>query len=265
MNTPAAAPSPTPIVQLTGVSRAFTTPDGQTFTAIQDVNLTVEDVPGRGELRAVLGPSGCGKSTMLNLIAGLDRPTQGSVLVDGKEVTGPGPERGMVFQSYSSMPWLSVLDNVAYGLKLRGMPSQERQDRARDLIKRVGLEKHVNKYPSELSGGQKQRVAIARTLACSPRIILMDEPFGALDVQTRLEMQHMMLDLQRDLQPTILFITHDIDEAVYLSDRIYVFSSSPGTIHATFDVDLPERTPQVKLSTAFRRYEHLCLDALHAT
>jgi NitT/TauT family transport system ATP-binding protein len=254
----------TPIVEIKDVWREYTTPDGGTFTAIKDVNLVITDVTGKGEMRAVLGPSGCGKSTMLNMIAGLDKPTRGTVKVDGKIVEGPGPDRGMVFQSYSSMPWLTVLDNVAYGLKLRGMGREEREALAMTFIKRVGLEVHAHKYPTDLSGGQKQRVAIARTLACSPRIIIMDEPFGALDVQIRLEMQNMMLAISEDLQPTILFVTHDIDEAVYLSDRVYVFSSGPGTIIHELPIELGHpRTPEVKQSARFRKYELELLDVLH--
>jgi NitT/TauT family transport system ATP-binding protein len=254
----------TPIVEIKDVWREYPSPDGKTFTVLKDLNLTITDIAGKGEMRAVLGPSGCGKSTMLNMIAGLDMPTRGTVKVDGKIVEGPGPERGMVFQSYSSMPWLSVLDNVAYGLKLRGMARAEREELAMKFIKRVGLEVHAQKYPTDLSGGQKQRVAIARTLACSPRIILMDEPFGALDVQIRLEMQNMMLDIAEDLQPTILFVTHDIDEAVYLSDRVYVFSSNPGTIAHEVAIELGHpRTPAIKQSARFRKHEIDLLEILH--
>ncbi len=192
---PAAPEGPVPIVQATDVSRKFISPDGEEFVAIKDVNLTIEDRPGKGEMRAILGPSGCGKSTLLNMIAGLDLPTTGSVKVKGKEVKGPGPDRGMVFQSYSSMPWLNVLDNVAYGLKLRGMKKKERHDRARELIKRVGLEGHESKYPHNLSGGMRQRVAIPRSLAASPDIILIDESCGSLDVSTGLAMQNFLLDI----------------------------------------------------------------------
>ena len=261
---PAAPKGPVPIVEATDVSRKFISPDGEEFIAIKDVNLTIEDRPGKGEMRAILGPSGCGKSTLLNMIAGLDLPTTGSVKVKGKEVKGPGPDRGMVFQSYSSMPWLNVLDNVAYGLKLRGMKKKERHDRARALIKRVGLEGHESKYPHNLSGGMRQRVAIARSLAVEPDIILMDEPFGALDVHTRLDMQNLILDIWEEREATILFVTHDIGEAIYLSDKIYIFSTSPGRIIEEMEIALPdERSRETKHSARFRRYEQVIMDKLH--
>ena len=262
---PAASPDKSPGGEVREVSREFVSPQGERFVAIRDVNLVIEDVPEHGEMRAVLGPSGCGKSTLLNMIAGLDTPTSGTVKVDGKIVAGPGPDRGMVFQSYSSMPWLNVLQNVAYGLKLRGMSRDEREERAHELIERVGLAGHENKYPGDLSGGMRQRVAIARTLAVRPRIILMDEPFGALDVHTRVEMQDMLLGILHELSPTILFVTHDIGEAIYLSDKIYIFSASPGTIAEVVDIDFTsaERTRELKHSARFRRYESLILERIH--
>ena len=254
----------TPIVEVTGVTRTFVSPEGEEFTAIKDVNLVIEDNPNRGEMRAVLGPSGCGKSTLLNMVAGLDKPSSGTVKVDGHEVTGPGPDRGMVFQNYSSMPWMNVLENVGYGLKLRGMARAERDERAHKLIQQVGLEGHEKKYPKDLSGGMRQRVAIARTLAVEPNIILMDEPFGALDVGTRVEMQDMLLRINLELQPTILFVTHDIGEAVYLADRIYIFSASPGTIVDEVVIDLPvERSRELKHSARFRKFESIILERIH--
>ncbi len=253
-----------PVVEVKGLTRTFTTSEGESFTAIKDVNLVIEDRPDRGEMCAVLGPSGCGKSTLLNMVAGLDMPTSGTVKVDGKSIEGPGPDRGMVFQNYSSMPWMNVLENVAYGLKLRGMSVNERHDRAKKLIDQVGLSGHELKYPKDLSGGMRQRVAIARTLAVEPNIILMDEPFGALDVSTRVEMQDMLLRINLELQPTILFITHDISEAVYLANRIYIFSASPGTIVDVIDVDLPiERDRTIKHSPRFRKYESMILERIH--
>ncbi len=255
----------TPIVALKNVTRTFVTPEGESFTAIEDVNLVVDDLPGRGEFRAVLGPSGCGKSTILNMIAGLDFPTEGTVEVMGVPVKGPGPDRGMVFQSYSSMPWLNVLQNVAYGLRIQGVGRKERQDRARELIARVGLEGHEKKYPRELSGGMRQRVAIARTLAVKPRIILMDEPFGALDVATRVEMQDLLLSIWDEMEATILMVTHDIGEAVYLADKIYILSSSPGTVVEEVTIQLPQpRHRQMKRSKRFRDYESMLLDRIHA-
>lgn len=254
----------TPIVEVSNITRTYTSPEGESFTAIKDVNLIIRDTPNRGEMCAVLGPSGCGKSTLLNMVAGLDVPTSGTVKVEGKIVEGPGPDRGMVFQNYSSMPWMNVLQNVAYGLKLRGMSKSERHGRAEKLIEQVGLSGHELKYPKDLSGGMRQRVAIARTLAVEPNIILMDEPFGALDVGTRVEMQDMLLRINLELQPTILFVTHDIGEAVYLADRIYIFSASPGTVVEEIDVDLPvERDRTIKHSARFRKYESIILERIH--
>lgn len=253
-----------PIVELRDVTRVFVDPDGSEHVAIKDVDLVIEDLPDKGEFRALLGPSGCGKSTILNLIAGLDSPTQGVVRVGGREVTGPGPDRGMVFQNYSSFPWLNVLKNVAYGLKIEGVPRAEREAKAADLIKRVGLAGHEKKYPQELSGGMRQRVAIARTLAVEPKIILMDEPFGALDVKTRVETQDMVLQVWEELEATILFVTHDIGEAVYMSDQIYVLSAGPGRIIEHLRIDLPHpRRRQLTRTDEFRHYEQRILDLIH--
>lgn len=255
---------PVPIVELKDVGRTFIDPDGNPHDAIKGVNLVIEDRPGKGEFRALLGPSGCGKSTILNLIAGLDTPTTGSVKVAGKTVTGPGPDRGMVFQSYSSMPWLNVLQNVAYGLKLQGVSTAEREAKAMDLIKRVGLSGHEAKYPQNLSGGMRQRVAIARTLAVEPQIILMDEPFGALDVRTRVETQDMVLEIWEELEATILFVTHDIGEAVYMSDEIYVLSAGPGRILEQLKIELGHpRTREVTRGAKFRAYEQRIIDLIH--
>jgi NitT/TauT family transport system ATP-binding protein len=204
-------------------------------TVIRDVTFSVRDLPGKGEFIAILGPSGCGKSTVLRLIAGL-RPhhpaTEGVVLVGGKPVEGPGSDRSMVFQDYTSFDNRSVEDNVAFGLECRGVAAAERRARAREWIAKVGLDvkRDVHKYPSELSGGMRQRVAIARTLILSPRIIMMDEPFGALDPTTRLHMQGLLVTLWKEAQATVFFVTHSIEEAVYLGDRVYVFSPAPGTI-----------------------------------
>ncbi len=205
------------------------------LTVIRDVTFSVPDLPGKGEFIAILGPSGCGKSTVLRLIAGL-RPhypaSEGTVLVGGKPVTQPGSDRSMVFQDYTSFDNRSVQDNVAFGLECRGMPAPERRALAREWITKVGLnvDRDATKYPSELSGGMRQRVAIARTLILSPRIILMDEPFGALDPTTRLNMQELLVSLWKEAQATVFFVTHSIEEALYLGDRVYVFSASPGTI-----------------------------------
>jgi len=219
------------------------------LTVIRDVTFSVPDLPGKGEFVCILGPSGCGKSTVLRLIAGL-RPqypaTAGTVLVSGKPVLGPGSDRSMVFQDYTSFDNRTVEDNVAFGLECRGVPAKERRERAREWIQRVGLDvtRDASKYPHELSGGMRQRVAIARTLALSPRIILMDEPFGALDPTTRLHMQGLLVDLWREAEATVFFVTHSIEEAVYLGDRVYVFSSGPGTILREMTVPGPEFPPK---------------------
>ena len=215
------------------------------FTAIKDVSFVVEDTPDRMEFVTILGPSGCGKSTVLRLIAGLTPqhpPTSGAVLVGGNPVVAPGADRGMVFQDYSSFDNRTVEDNVAFGLECRGVASDERRDRAREWIRKVGLDvdRDAGKFPNQLSGGMRQRVAIARSLILNPRIILMDEPFGALDPATRLRMQDMLVSLSREAQATVFFVTHSIEEAVYLGDRTYVFSSCPGTILKELAVPPPD-------------------------
>jgi NitT/TauT family transport system ATP-binding protein len=251
------------VLELRNVSKTFTHPDGKTFHAIRDVDLVVRDLPDSGEFRVFLGPSGCGKSTILNIVAGLLEPTSGQALLRGQPVSGPGPDRGMVFQSYSSYPWLTVLDNVAFGLKLRGVEREDREKVARTWIKKVGLEGSEKKYPNQLSGGMRQRVAIARTLAVKPEIILMDEPFGALDVQTRLGMQNLINELWEEIEGTILFVTHDIAEAVYLADKIHILSAAPGTIAREVDIDLPlHRTEDLKTTSRFRELESLVLKAI---
>ena len=251
------------VLELRNVSKTFTHPDGKTFHAIRNVDLVVRDLPDSGEFRVFLGPSGCGKSTILNIVAGLLEPTSGQALLRGQPVSGPGPDRGMVFQSYSSYPWLSVLDNVAFGLKLRGVERAEREKVARTWIKKVGLEGSEKKYPNQLSGGMRQRVAIARTLAVKPEIILMDEPFGALDVQTRLGMQNLINELWEEIEGTILFVTHDIAEAVYLADKIHILSAAPGTIVHEIDIDLPlHRTEDLKTTSRFRELESLVLKTI---
>jgi NitT/TauT family transport system ATP-binding protein len=230
------------------------------LTVIHDVTFTVEDLPGKGEFIAILGPSGCGKSTVLRLIAGL-RPhypaTTGTVLVGGGEISGPGSDRSMVFQDYTSFDNRTVEDNVAFGLECRGVSSKERREKAREWIQRVGLDvkRDAGKYPHELSGGMRQRVAIARTLALSPRIILMDEPFGALDPTTRLHMQALLVELWREAQATVFFVTHSIEEAVYLGDRVYIFSSAPGTILKEMRVPGPKFPPkEMQRKPEFMKY-----------
>jgi NitT/TauT family transport system ATP-binding protein len=263
MATPSKTAAAVNVLELKGVSKSFVNPDGRLFQAIKDVNLTIKDEPDGGEFRVFLGPSGCGKSTILNIVAGLFLPTEGEALVRGVRVMGPGPDRGMVFQSYSSYPWLTVLDNVAFGLMLRGVPRRDREASARSWIKKVGLEGCEKKYPRQLSGGMRQRVAIARTLAARPQIILMDEPFGALDVQTRLGMQNLINELWEEIEGTILFVTHDIAEAVYLADKIHILSANPGTIVDEVTVDLPlHRTEDLKNTARFRELETVVLDKI---
>ena len=236
----------TPVVEFRGVTKTYNFGEPNAFTAIKDINFVVEDVPGQGEFITVLGPSGCGKSTILRLIAGLEPqhpPTVGRVMVNGSPVRGPGADRGMVFQDYTSLDHRTVLDNVCFGLECQGVPRRERLERGRQWVRRVGLdvEKDLHKYPHELSGGMRQRVAIARTLILSPRIILMDEPFGALDPTTRMHMQDLLVDLWREVQATVFFVTHSIEEAVYLGDRVYLLSSTPGTILEELTVQPPDR------------------------
>ncbi|OFV86562.1 MAG: hypothetical protein A2V74_11030 [Acidobacteria bacterium RBG_16_70_10] len=253
------------VLELRKVGRTFVNPDGKEFHAIRDIDLAVPDLPERGEFRVFLGPSGCGKSTILNIVAGLIPPTTGEALLRGRPITGPGPDRGMVFQSYSSYPWLTVLDNVAFGLKLRAVPRDEREKTARIWIKKVGLAGAEGKYPHQLSGGMRQRVAIARTLAVKPQIILMDEPFGALDVHARLGMQNLINELWEEIEGTILFVTHDVAEAVYLADKIHILSAGPGTIVDEIQIDLPlHRTEELKRTERFRDLEQQVLDRIRA-
>ncbi len=207
----------------------------RSVTAIDEVSFSVY----RKEFVSVIGPSGCGKSTMIRILAGLEDSTKGEVRLDGRRVEGPGPERGMVFQGYTLFPWLTVRENVMFGPKLRGVSGKDTQEKAQEWLDIVGLAKFADHYPSQLSGGMKQRVAIARALANEPRILLMDEPFGALDAQTRAGMQSHLLRIWDTADLTVLFITHDLDEAVYLSDRIVVLAANPGRIAEIIEVPLP--------------------------
>jgi NitT/TauT family transport system ATP-binding protein len=205
------------------------------FTALQQLNFTVENQPDKGEFITIIGPSGCGKTTLFNLILGFLQPTEGELLVEGNPVDGPGRDRGMIFQKYSSFPHLTVLGNVLFGLKINRNGDSfggkaERHERAMAMIERVGLKGHERKYPHQLSGGQQQRVAIARTLVLQPRIILMDEPFSALDEPTRIEMQKLTVELWHHTHPTVFAITHSIAEAVYLGERVWIMTQAPGRI-----------------------------------
>jgi NitT/TauT family transport system ATP-binding protein len=222
-------------VEISDITRRFTRDDGESVPAIDGLTLSIGD----DEFISFVGPSGCGKTTLLRIIAGLDHADSGEVRVDGNRIEGPGPRVGMVFQEYSLFPWRSVLDNIAFGQEMRGVSKRVRHDTARHYIRLVGLEQFEKSYPYELSGGMRQRVAIARALANDPDLLLMDEPFGALDAQTRNKMQAELLTIWERSKKTILFVTHSVDEAVYLSDRIVVMSPRPGKIRCIVPVPIP--------------------------
>lgn len=218
------------------------------MTALNKVDLEIRE----NEFVCVIGPSGCGKSTLLNIIAGLIEPSQGKVFLDGEEIKGTGKERGVVFQQYALFPWLTVLENVKFGLKLQKLPDKEATEIAMRYIKSVDLEDFVNAYPKELSGGMKQRVAIARAYAVNPEVLLLDEPFGALDAQTRAQLQTELLNTWQTEKKTCFFITHDVDEAILLASRIIIMSARPGRIKQILDVDIPcPRTQETKNSAKF--------------
>jgi NitT/TauT family transport system ATP-binding protein len=232
----------------------------QAFEAVQDISLNVE----AGEFVCLLGPSGCGKSTLLGALAGHLLPSRGIIAVDGRAVDGPGAERGLVFQHHTLFPWRRVIDNVAFGLKMQGVPRAERRLRALELLELVDLKDFAQHYPAQLSGGMKQRVEIARVLINHPRVMLMDEPFGALDAQTRLMMQQLLLELWTRIKTTIVFITHDIDEALFLADRIVVMSPRPGRIIEKINVDFARpRDASLVTSHHFTQLKRHCLSLLH--
>jgi ABC-type nitrate/sulfonate/bicarbonate transport system ATPase subunit len=221
---------------------------GKSLTVLQDVNLSIHS----NEFVCLVGASGCGKSTLLNIIAGLIQPSKGQIFVDREPVLGPGPDRGMVFQSYTLFPWLTVADNIGFGLKLRNIPKCEYKSRVAHYLEVIGLTQFARAYPKQLSGGMKQRVAIARALANEPEVLLMDEPFGALDAQTKEQMQQFLFELWEQTHTTILMITHDIEEAVFLSQRTYIMSSHPGQIKEEVVIDLPkQRNLDIKLASEF--------------
>ena len=226
----------TPILRIESVTRTFRGPHGGNATqALSPIDFTVEE----NDFVTILGPSGCGKSTLLRIIAGLDHPSTGRVLLDGRPVVEPGPERGMVFQSYTLFPWLTVEENIRFGLRERGVPEAMQKERSDYFIARVGLRGFERHYPKQLSGGMQQRTAIARALANDPRIPLLDEPFGALDNQTRTQMQELLLGIWEASQKTVLFVTHDIDEAIFMANRIVVMSARPGRFKTELTVDMP--------------------------
>jgi NitT/TauT family transport system ATP-binding protein len=239
------------VIEFRNVCKVFNPGTIREYKALEGLSFTIDDLPGTGEIRAILGPSGCGKSTALNLLCGFREVmplTSGEILVRGKHVTGPGIDRGMVFQKYSSFPHLTVLQNVRFGLEVNrdilGIKEEEINKRALEWIEKVGLAQHKNKFAHQLSGGQQQRVALARTLVLKPRIILMDEPFSALDEPTRLEMQRLLIRLWKEVEATVLMVTHSITEAVYLGDCVWIFSNGPGKIVAEYK-NLPSPDPDI--------------------
>jgi NitT/TauT family transport system ATP-binding protein len=252
-----------PVIEFRNVTKTFNEGAPGQFTALEDVSFRIDDVPDYGEFIAVVGPSGCGKSTILNLIHGFSDvypPSAGEVLVRGQRVEGPGRDRGMIFQKYSSFPHLTVLENVTFGLELNqdelGLPRGEREARAREWIRKVGLAGHERKYPHQLSGGQQQRVAIARSLVLKPKIILMDEPFSALDEPTRFDMQKLIMDLWHEVEATVMIVSHSIAEAVYLGDRVWIMAAGPGRIAREFTDVIPKTRDadplQVQETPAFK-------------
>jgi NitT/TauT family transport system ATP-binding protein len=251
-----------------GLCKSFVTPSGQKVEAIRDITFDIEDVfsddeKDVGEFRVFLGPSGSGKSTILRIIAGLESPDKGTVTLQGSKIQSPGKDRGMVFQKYASFEWLTVQKNVEYGMKINGVDPKTRAEVAARLIKDVGLSGFENAYPQHLSGGMQQRVAIARTLAINPAVILMDEPFGALDAQTRGEMQSLLTDIWEKNASTVLFVTHDVEEAVFLADRIFIMSSRPGMIADDHEVPFGRpRNLALKEKREFREFQSKILDEL---
>ena len=235
-------------LSIQGVSRTFTSAKGVATQALLPVDFEVRE----NDFVTILGPSGCGKSTMLRIVAGLDSPTSGRVLLDGRPVEGPGADRGMVFQSYTLFPWLTIEQNIRFGLRERGMLESAQKERAAYFIAKVGLRGFEQHFPKQLSGGMQQRTAIARALANDPKILLMDEPFGALDNQTRVLMQELLLGIWESERKTVLFVTHDIDEAIFMANRVAVFSARPGRIKTELAVDLPHpRHYTIKTSPEF--------------
>jgi NitT/TauT family transport system ATP-binding protein len=242
--------SETAMISIEGVSKRFETSRDRQHLALSDISLSV----ARGEFVSILGPSGCGKSTLLYIVGGFIGQSSGAVIVNDKPVTGPGPDRGPVFQEFALFPWKTVLGNVMYGLEQRGVAKAEALARARELLAMVKLSGYENFYPKELSGGMKQRVAIARTLAYRPNILLMDEPFGALDAHTRTKLQNDLLGIWEKDRKTVLFVTHSVEEAVFLSDRVVMMTSSPGRIKDVITIDLPRPRERAQLLLN-RRYQ----------
>jgi NitT/TauT family transport system ATP-binding protein len=243
------------MIAIERLSKTFETQRGTSHLALADISLTIAG----GEFVSILGPSGCGKSTLLYIVGGFVPPSEGTVTVNGLPVTGPGPDRGPVFQEFALFPWKTVLGNVMYGPLQRGIGRAEAEEKARQLIQLVHLKGYENFYPKELSGGMKQRVAIARTLAYGPSILLMDEPFGALDAHTRKGLQNELLEIWERDRKTVLFVTHSVEEAVFLSDRVVVLTRAPGRIKETIAIDLPRPRRRAELLVD-RRYQTLVVD-----
>lgn len=232
---------------------------GNPLVAVDGVDLTIQD----GEFVTVVGPSGCGKTTMLNMLAGFESASRGDILLDGQPVTKPGPERAVVFQQASLLPWMTVAENIAFGLTLRDGPKNVNQDRLAAMVETMGLKGFESHKPYELSGGMQQRVAIARALITDPRILLMDEPFGALDAQTRSDMQRFLLSLWKKLKPTVFFVTHDVEEAILLADRVLVMTPRPGRVASDMTIDLPRpRKWDLVLGREFNEYKRQILKVL---
>jgi len=240
------------MIEIDHVSQRFQTSGRRSHLALSDISLDIAD----GAFVSILGPSGCGKSTLLYIVGGFVKPTEGVARVKGKLITGPGPDRGPVFQEFALFPWKTVLGNVMYGMLQQGMKKSEADARGRGLLEMVGLKGYETFFPKELSGGMKQRVAIARTLAYDPAVLLMDEPFGALDAHTRTRLQNDLLDIWDRQRKTVLFVTHSVEEAVFLSDKVVVMSRSPGTIKQIVDIDLPRprRRADLLLDARFQTY-----------
>lgn len=244
-------------LEIDSLNKHFATKDGP-LVVLKDIDMSIE----QGEFICAVGASGSGKSTLLRQIAGLDSPTTGEVRVDGKRVVGPGPDRGMVFQHYTLYPWMNVQENAEFGLKLQGVPKKERREQASYYLSVVGLSNFAQSLPKELSGGMKQRVAIARALASEPKVLLMDEPFGALDVHTKESMHEFMLNLWQRTGITIFMITHDVEEAVFLSNRIYALGARPGTVRKVMSINLPDRSHTVKRHSIFHDYRDELMELL---
>jgi NitT/TauT family transport system ATP-binding protein len=246
-------------LEIENLHKNFKTRSG-TLAVLKNINMAI----ARGEFICAVGASGSGKSTLLRQIAGLDTPSMGEVKIDGKRVVGPGPDRGMVFQHYTLYPWMNVQENTEFGLKLQGVPKKKRKEQASYYLSVVGLTKFAKSLPKELSGGMKQRVAIARALASEPKVLLMDEPFGALDIHTKESMHEFMLDLWTRTEITIFMITHDVEEAVFLSNRIYALGARPGTVRKEMTINLPERSSQIKRKSIFHDYRDELMEMLRS-